>query len=1567
MANSLIGLAESLWQAVGRRCQLTDEKDIIDRYRRPIDLASRTRLLAIVCGWCVALNVSALVAQPTNEAIELHGHLSAITMGVFTPDGNQAITASTDETAKLWNLQDQKEIRQFLGHTGPLYALAISGDGQTLVTGAQDNTLRLWDVPQVKPIAWVAGHEGATTGLHRTTDGRWLASIGVDRRLRLWDLAKFKASLDGAGPVADAGTLSTSFFGHDASLTAVAIRGDGNLMATADQTGRIRLWSPFLEQPQGQFDTGVPIISLAFHSNNQQLFAAGTDGLIRIWQVPVPSHRQAGTIELPITHFAVAKNQSMAIVVTSDQVARVMNLDSGEVLRELAKRPATITALSISPNQTLLAIGQDNGEGAILNLTTGDQVYSFGGHQGAVTEIRFHSDNQQFFTSGVDSSVRSWKIPAAMAQAVGHEKPIGLLASSTSGQWHVTASADQTVRVWQASGQAVRSLGKHVALPTALAVRNDDGQIASAASDGEIRLWNAASGAAEATLWAPDAVTAMAYDRSDSTLLTADNQGWVRRWQLPTTPPIIASGHSQPVRSLVTTPDSKLIISGSQDQTVRVWNAENGQAVRTLQVPGGLGGAITSVSISGDAKRVVAASEAGQFAVWNLSDGSLLHSRKGASGAIRDIAFLASGLQVVSLHTDQSLHLWLVPNEPVADPDQQTPYQSVKLPDTDCRTLAIAPDGRSVWVSGGTGIVRKWTLDGSQLTSDSPGHSFPAGQGPVSDLCISRDGKRLAAASEDKHVYVYDVDVVSGIAAGQPVAPLNRLSHPLPVRQVAFSDDALRLVSTCDSAAVYLWQLDSSQMAQRLQDHTQPVHAVGFAVGSSRIVSAGSDNAIRITPISVKQLHNVLPESEPVAITHLVAGSGDVSFAVLTAKGDCVYRMKNDASPLPPLKPAKGTLSTLRTSHDGSQLIAASAEGHVDIWSSTESKSLASFDIGGKIADAVISRDGKSIVVADHQTQLRIFSLPEQRLAEVISVADPVHKVSWSADDQSLITLSLASNNAAVVNRALRAFWVTELAGRLAFSLTPDSASLFVGGEDGKILQLLTSDGSTSKTLIGHTDAVTRLTVSENGQRLVSASRDQSLGVWNVAEGKLLYKIDHPATISAVSISANNLRIATACEDGVVRVFDAASGLPLEQFAQHAAGPASVHWLSDNVSLATASMDKSIKVYRSTSIRTLDAQQRELTQMVLISGGTQVLTCATEGPVVSTDANSGQRVREYGGATAPATTVAVRVDSQRIAMGTTDAKVLIWNPASPEPLQTLSVEGAVVAITWSGDNQKLAVATDTNRLMIFGPPRPPQSPQPGNELTLHQDTAVESAITSITFAADNRSVHASHANGQVAQWLYAAPGPIRQFNHGGPVYGVAASRDGKTIVSCSADQTVRVWDAVTGAQRFQMNGHQGAVHAIAITADESFAVSSGADRTVRLWDIVGGRQLKQLATLEETIYSVAIHPNGQTVAVAGADRNVYLLNLITGATQRTLQGHTDYIHSVGFNTTGTRLFSYGYAGQLRVWDPNLDAAVWETRVGRIGNYAHYDASGSRVLISSGDGIARVQEIPTTAR
>lgn len=227
------------------------------------------------------------------------------------------------------------------------------------------------------------------------------------------------------------------------------------------------------------------------------------------------------------------------------------------------------------------------------------------------------------------------------------------------------------------------------------------------------------------------------------------------------------------------------------------------------------------------------------------------------------------------------------------------------------------------------------------------------------------------------------------------------------------------------------------------------------------------------------------------------------------------------------------------------------------------------------------------------------------------------------------------------------------------------------------------------------------------------------------------------------------------------------------------------------------------------------------------------------------------------------------------------------------------------------------------------------------------------------FSGDGRTMFVGLENGTVEEWACAAPEQRRQFNHGGPVYGVAISTDGNTVVSCSTDQTVRVWDVLAGQQKFQLNGHQGPVHSVAMSPDESLAVSSGSDGTLRLWDIVGGRQLKQLTTFDATMYSVTIHPAGQIIAAAGADRKVHLVDLTTGAEIRTMTGHTDFVHSVAFSSDGSQLMSYGYAGQLKIWNTADGTLARETRRGRVGNSARYSQDGQKIVIGNGDGTASV--------
>ncbi len=361
--------------------------------------------------------------------------------------------------------------------------------------------------------------------------------------------------------------------------------------------------------------------------------------------------------------------------------------------------------------------------------------------------------------------------------------------------------------------------------------------------------------------------------------------------------------------------------------------------------------------------------------------------------------------------------------------------------------------------------------------------------------------------------------------------------------------------------------------------------------------------------------------------------------------------------------------------------------------------------------------------------------------------------------------------------------------------------------------------------------------------------------------------------------------------------------------------------------------------------------------------GSQVLSCGADGTLAISDANSGKIIETFAALSNPACCIAVRGDRQRVAVGETNGDVVIYQTGDfAKPSQTLRVVGQPTSLCFSDDRTKLSVATDQQRLYFFGAPVETTDDSRA-EFSEHQMVSGTSILRGIVFAADDRSVWSVDDRGRLLDWLYASPGSLRQFSHSGPVYAVALTRDGGLLVSASADQTIRVWDTVTGQQRAQLRGHTGAVHAVALNPEESLVISAGADRTLRLWDIVSGKQLKQLAALDETMYSLAMHPLGKILAAAGADRKVHLLDLLSGDELRSLTGHDDYIHSVVFDHGGQRLLTYSYAGDLRLWNADNGEQLYSQRVGRIGNYAALDSTGRRALLSNGDDVARVIDLP----
>jgi hypothetical protein len=136
------------------------------------------------------------------------------------------------------------------------------------------------------------------------------------------------------------------------------------------------------------------------------------------------------------------------------------------------------------------------------------------------------------------------------------------------------------------------------------------------------------------------------------------------------------------------------------------------------------------------------------------------------------------------------------------------------------------------------------------------------------------------------------------------------------------------------------------------------------------------------------------------------------------------------------------------------------------------------------------------------------------------------------------------------------------------------------------------------------------------------------------------------------------------------------------------------------------------------------------------------------------------------------------------------------------------------------------------------------------------------------------------------------------------IISVAFSPEGKQVVSGSNDQTLRLWDAVTGATLQTPKGHSGFIYSVAFSPDGKQVVSKSSDRTVRLWDAITGAALQTLEGHTNWVSSVAFSPDGKQVVSGSDDNTVQLWDAVTGAPLQTLKGYSGSFNSAAFSPSG---------------------------------------------------------------
>ncbi|HEY9675958.1 MAG TPA: serine/threonine-protein kinase [Waterburya sp.] len=276
-----------------------------------------------------------------------------------------------------------------------------------------------------------------------------------------------------------------------------------------------------------------------------------------------------------------------------------------------------------------------------------------------------------------------------------------------------------------------------------------------------------------------------------------------------------------PINSIAMTPDGKLLASGSEDKTIRLWNLETFQVISTLT---GHAQGVKSVAFSPDGTMLATGSDDQTVKLWNLNQGQEICTFFGHSHAVKSVAFSPYGKVLASGSWDKTIKLW----------DIQTGALQKTLRGHVLQVAAIAfsPCGNFLASASCDRTVRLWDLT---LGTSSPlsRHAWA-----VFGVTFSPDGKTLATASDDKTIILWDWQT------GTVLYTLS--SHSWSVVTVAFSPDGENLVSGSWDKAIKLWQVSTGQELATLQGHLDSVSSVAISPRGQMIASASKDKTIKL-------------------------------------------------------------------------------------------------------------------------------------------------------------------------------------------------------------------------------------------------------------------------------------------------------------------------------------------------------------------------------------------------------------------------------------------------------------------------------------------------------------------------------------------------------------------------------------------------------------------------------------------------------------------------------------------------------------------------------------------------
>jgi WD40 repeat protein len=573
-------------------------------------------------------------------------------------------------------------------------------------------------------------------------------------------------------------------------------------------------------------------------------------------------------------------------------------------------------------------------------------------------------------------------------------------------------------------------------------------------------------------------------------------------------------GHQDKINSVAFSSNGKLIVTASDDSTVKLWTPE-GQLLKSLSCQPEFSlrcGSFNGISLSSDGELIAATNQNGTIQLWD-QQGNLLKTVRAHQKPVESVAFSPDGQILASASWDNTVKLWNRNGEEIKTPtvlNHQGAVYSVtfnpsgqsfasagqhgdvklwslqgkllkqwKAHSNQINSVNFSPDGSMIASASGDGSVKLWQPDGTLI------RTLPSQNGQVYSLSFSVDRSTLVTAHQDGTVKQWRID------DGREINTFP--GHKGSVYSLSFSPDGRILASVSYDNTVKLWRL-TNPLRQVLRGHTAEVNSIHFSPNGQFLVSASQDGTIQLWQSDGTMLRTLTSHAN---WFQSAVFSPDGSMIATASRDRTIKLWKPDGTLIQTLTGHTGRVYSISFSPDGQRLASASYDGSIKLWDPQNGLLQTIPGQSGRIYNVRFSANGNVMASTGSDAIVRLWNRDGELLHKLEGQSGRIYAVAMSNDNQIIAS----GGNDGILRtwdfqgKPLGEF-KSDGGSIYSIAFSADSKVIATGHQDGTI-KVWDRQGKVLKTLKGHSGIVESLNFSPgSSETLASASRDKTIILW---------------------------------------------------------------------------------------------------------------------------------------------------------------------------------------------------------------------------------------------------------------------------------------------------------------------------------------------------------------------------------------------------------------------------------------------------------------------------------------